>query len=366
MIYHEYNSTVSAMQAPWNASSEYKVHSQTPATHDIILKPLESDVILGRSKACFNHEGNRQFRLIIAAYFKSYRHCPNQKGQKMAFVSGILDDLRRQNFRFLKPCIDGSPGFFEVDDNTARDKVAHAIRDANTCELKKLEKVTLKYRKPDVLTSSSSDQQQHQSNQRVVLIGQHHDEETDNDVEGRAAAEHHPTIVASKGHFSSACLLPTSNYNGDDFHGGIEPIPLKSYITPDSISCCRHDTSTVLDDDHDSKDDSEVLDEFIDLPLHKIMSYCARLRTFTTDSQQRQDSVAWTIHQNAGVVLDFAAGQVDEDSSSLVGCSYEEVPFSFSVEQHELAGRQLREAKEVLEAATLISANHFNLDSSQS
>jgi hypothetical protein len=328
MIYNEYVSTVeSTMQDPWKAIPDYKVQSQTPPTPDIILKPLDNDVILGRSKDCFNHEGNRQFRLIIAAYYKSYRNCPTQKGQKIAFVNGILDDLRRQKFRFLKPCEDGSSGFFQVDDNTARGKVAHAIRDANTCRRKKLEKVTSKYRKPDLPTSTSSDQQQHLSNQQAVVLGQ----EVNDEGEDTAAGGHpYPRKVVSQWHFSAGSLLRTSNYNvDDDFLGEIEPIPLKSYITPDSISCCRHDTSTVLDDDHDSKDDSEVLDEFNDLPLNKIMLYSsAPLRTFA-DSQQRRDSFAGKIHQSAGV--DFT--DQDDASSALVCCSHEEGPFTFSVEQ---------------------------------
>jgi hypothetical protein len=292
------NSPVSTMQASWKTSPDYdKVQSswQTPAPssthHGVILKPLDNDVILGRSKDCFNHEGNRQFRLIIATYCKSYQHCPTRKGQKIAFVNGILDDLRQQKFRFLKPCDDGSSGFFQVDDNTARGKVAHAIRDANTCHRRKLErKVTREEctRKPDVPTSTvSSDHHQYLSNQEQEVVIE---KEADDKGED-AAAEHpsHPTIVVSnKSHFSAASLLvPTSNYNGDDdFLGEIEPIPLKSYITPDSISCCRHDTSTVVDDDNGSKDDSEVLDEFNDLPLNKIMLYSsAPLRTFA-DNQQ--------------------------------------------------------------------------------
>jgi len=316
------------MQAPWKTSPDYdelqssQIQAPSSTHHGLILKPLDNDVILGRSKDCFNHEGNRQFRLIIATYCKSYQHCPTQKGQKIAFVNGILDDLRRQKFRFLKPCDDGSSGFFQVDDNTARGKVAHAIRDANTCHRRKLEKVTSKYRKPDVPTSPSSDQQQRLSNQQEQVI-----EKEANDEGEDAAAQHpsRPTIVVSKCHFSAASLLvPTSTYNGDvDILCEIEPIPLKSYITPDSISCCRYDTSTVLDDDHDSKNDSEVLDEFNDLPLNKIMLYSfAPLRTFA-DSQKRRDSFAGKIHQSAGV--DFT--DQDDASSAMVCCSHEEVPF---------------------------------------
>jgi hypothetical protein len=156
------------------------------STLAIILKLLDHDVIMGRSKDCFNHEGNRRFRLIIAgAYHKCYRQwCSThlqKKDREMAgsltlVVHCILDDLRRQKFRFLKPCDDGSSGFLQVDGNTARCKIRHALRDSNASQWRALKKKVTSSeeqynRRPsDGHTSNPAhDLQQHLSSHKLVF-----------------------------------------------------------------------------------------------------------------------------------------------------------------------------------------------------
>jgi hypothetical protein len=263
------------------------------STLAIILNPLDHDVIMGRSKDCFNHEGNRRFRLIIAAYHKCYRQwCSTHlqtKGREMAgsitlVVNYILDDLRRQKFRFLKPCDDGSSGFLQVDANTARCKIRHALRDVNVSQWRALKKKVTsseehyKRRPPDGHTSNPAhDLQQHQSSHQIVFgqkQQQQQQEEKEVVVEDKGEEENasavdnsYPTMLVSKKCQSSAAcwsLQPTSNYHGneDDFLGKIDTIPIQCYTStfPNSI-CCGNDTGMLLlNHDNDIHADNDVYD----------------------------------------------------------------------------------------------------------
>jgi hypothetical protein len=232
-------------------------------------------------------------------------------------VNYIFDDLRRQKFRFLKPCDDGSSGFLQVDANTARCKIRHALGDLNASHRRALKKKVTsseehyKRRPPDGHTSNPAhDLQQHQSSHQIVFgqkQQQQQQEEKEVVVEDKGEEENasavdnsYPTMLVSKKCQSSAAcwsLQPTSNYHGneEDFLGKIETIPIQCYTStfPNSI-CCGNDTGMLgLNHDHDILHaDNDVFDNYNEMPLQDILLTCSSmpLRIFPDILPQQQDS----------------------------------------------------------------------------
>jgi hypothetical protein len=186
-------------------------------TH-VILEPLDSDVVFGRAKDIFAHTGKTMFRSVIAMHAHIYGGL-TMKSQKSALVNNLLSSMRRAGVRFLRPSKEHN-GFFEVDDSTARSKVAHALRDASS----KIKGVT-----------------RHQANTRW-----------NQDLSSVPPA---PSEI-----WRQVTMADHSEYRGaqhdkDDYD--VEPIPLHA---------AYH--YSLHDDDQDQ--DSGVLDEFNDMPLHLI------------------------------------------------------------------------------------------------
>mmetsp|Transcript_19870 Transcript_19870/g.30101 ORF Transcript_19870/g.30101 Transcript_19870/m.30101 type:complete len:361 (-) Transcript_19870:304-1386(-) len=93
-------------------------------------KPGKFDVICGKGKGCFNHEGNKNFRQIVADHLVPYSEA-NTKLAKSGIVSSIIMMVRELSpgGGFIKR--DAETGsWHEVGDHLAREKVGQTMRDA--------------------------------------------------------------------------------------------------------------------------------------------------------------------------------------------------------------------------------------------
>ena len=92
--------------------------------------PSKYDVICGRGKDCFNHIGNRRFRVTIAINLKTYLEAKNKIDKSMV-VNAIVDQVREASPQggFVK--LDRQTGtWYALDADGSREKVGHAMRDA--------------------------------------------------------------------------------------------------------------------------------------------------------------------------------------------------------------------------------------------
>ena len=91
-------------------------------------EPGIHDVLCGRGKSALNHIGNRRFRTIVAYYLPKYLALKS-RSDKTSLAMKIVGSVRKQGGQFLK--LDPSTHvWYEIGDKMARDKVAHALRDA--------------------------------------------------------------------------------------------------------------------------------------------------------------------------------------------------------------------------------------------
>ena len=85
------------------------------------------DVLSGRSQQAHNHPGNREFRKLVATAVASYTAASSNM-QKSIIVNSIISQVVAKGGRFLKQ--DSRTGaFIELDEQEAKAKTAHAIRD---------------------------------------------------------------------------------------------------------------------------------------------------------------------------------------------------------------------------------------------
>lgn len=111
-----------------------RVLAQAPIDQDTPLPnnffPGNYDVKCGRGKACFNHIGNRRFRITIEINLGRYAKA-NSKLEKSLIVMSIVDTIRESSPTggFVKH--DQRTGtWYEVGDHVAREKVGQALREA--------------------------------------------------------------------------------------------------------------------------------------------------------------------------------------------------------------------------------------------
>eukprot|EP00934_Nitzschia_sp_Nitz4_P005626 Nitzschia sp. Nitz4//scaffold83_size84149//79102//79971//NITZ4_005188-RA/size84149-processed-gene-0.81-mRNA-1//1//CDS//3329558989//5616//frame0 len=99
--------------------------SVSPSSVEItIAKPKARDILLGRGKSSYNHEGNVRLRSMVSKHADLYEVAPFSEKKKVA--ADIVHILKATSTRFLKELSDGK--WVEVDDETARRKVGHAFR----------------------------------------------------------------------------------------------------------------------------------------------------------------------------------------------------------------------------------------------
>ena len=88
----------------WLHSPQALIDSTINITADT-LKP--GDVLCGRGKMCFHHEGNGRFRMLIAQYADTYKMAASKKA-KMQVVMLIVDIVIARGGLFLILSMDGT------------------------------------------------------------------------------------------------------------------------------------------------------------------------------------------------------------------------------------------------------------------
>jgi hypothetical protein len=95
-----------------------------------MIIPTDKDVLCGRGKTNFLHEGNIKFRQHVGANLEAYINAQT-RSQKSALVKAIADYVLKQGGRFLKL---EKGVWYDGGVKTAREKVC-AIRDENLSAL---------------------------------------------------------------------------------------------------------------------------------------------------------------------------------------------------------------------------------------
>mmetsp|Transcript_18808 Transcript_18808/g.27815 ORF Transcript_18808/g.27815 Transcript_18808/m.27815 type:complete len:223 (-) Transcript_18808:319-987(-) len=106
-----------------------------------VIKPNPTDVLCGRGKTCFEHEGNDAFRKVVARHIDAYSIAPTKKA-KMQVVVRVVDIVISQGGRFLIRNHVGGPHYW-VDGGSkqGKKKTGHALRDALRGRVKCVEKL---------------------------------------------------------------------------------------------------------------------------------------------------------------------------------------------------------------------------------
>ena len=104
----------------------FRLNSKSSDTGPIDV-PLDSDILLGRTKNSWNHIGNKKFRAFVGLHLKRYMEAATRL-EKTLVVNDITERVQEAGGRFLKLGKDGR--WAVVTQKTAREKVGHALRDA--------------------------------------------------------------------------------------------------------------------------------------------------------------------------------------------------------------------------------------------
>jgi hypothetical protein len=113
--------------------SQYSAAVFTRSEQRMIVTPSENDVLCGRGKYSFHHNGNKQFRVLIAEHVENYRMAGTKK-LKMGVVSMVVDTVLSRGGHFL---IQDAQGFWrDGGKNHGKKKTGNALRDAQRGRIK--------------------------------------------------------------------------------------------------------------------------------------------------------------------------------------------------------------------------------------
>lgn len=105
----------------------------------VVMEPAECDVLCGRGKTAFQHAGNMWLRLKIAKAVQEFEQCKSRV-EKTKLVRSIVKDVLNRGGRFLKrDCRDDE--WYLAGYTDAREKVAHALRDASSNKVKCMKEI---------------------------------------------------------------------------------------------------------------------------------------------------------------------------------------------------------------------------------
>mmetsp|Transcript_18950 Transcript_18950/g.31397 ORF Transcript_18950/g.31397 Transcript_18950/m.31397 type:complete len:278 (+) Transcript_18950:26-859(+) len=118
-------------------------------TQPVGLVPTDKDVLLGRGRTNFFHQGNVRFREIVGSKLNVYL-CATSKSHKSEIVRAIADEVLA-DARFLKQHGANTFTWYDAGIKAARAKVGHALRDASSDKSRSIKKIHL-----DLLRKNSS------------------------------------------------------------------------------------------------------------------------------------------------------------------------------------------------------------------
>ena len=90
--------------------------------------PTKYDVLCGRGRTCFEFEGNKRFRCVIASNINRYANAGNRKA-KTVVVKSIIRQIMESGGRFLKKDPD-TGAWYDGGMQIAKQKTGHSLRDA--------------------------------------------------------------------------------------------------------------------------------------------------------------------------------------------------------------------------------------------
>lgn len=122
---------------------------QYQAPEKTVANPTQLDVLCGRGKQCFHHEGNNRFRMLIAENADTYKFAPTKK-DKMQCIRLTAETIIARGGRFLVQNKNGS--WIDGGMAVGRKKTGHAFRDA----LRGRVKCITKMREDNALRASMS------------------------------------------------------------------------------------------------------------------------------------------------------------------------------------------------------------------
>eukprot|EP00542_Grammatophora_oceanica_P011749 CAMPEP_0194046506 /NCGR_PEP_ID=MMETSP0009_2-20130614/21349_1 /TAXON_ID=210454 /ORGANISM="Grammatophora oceanica, Strain CCMP 410" /LENGTH=325 /DNA_ID=CAMNT_0038691823 /DNA_START=105 /DNA_END=1082 /DNA_ORIENTATION=+ len=92
-----------------------------------IVEPRSTDILCGRVKNTFNHEGNQIFRLVVESHLDAYKRATSRVERSSLFKI-VLKELQKTGCRFLR-FDESSQDWEELDMKATRNKISHAFRD---------------------------------------------------------------------------------------------------------------------------------------------------------------------------------------------------------------------------------------------
>jgi len=101
--------------------------AQPPFRPEVINMPERNDILFGRGKNERNHAGNRYLRTICRERLSIYEVADRE--EKTEISKDIVKEIQSSGGRFLKLNTDRD-GWLVVNDEDARRKVSHLMRDA--------------------------------------------------------------------------------------------------------------------------------------------------------------------------------------------------------------------------------------------
>jgi hypothetical protein len=90
-------------------------------------EPGRFDILCGRDKRCFNHEGNNRFRSLIICHLQHYK-VARSKIERSNVVKVIAEHLKINGSRLLKFDQEANR-WYMLSERDVSDKISHALRD---------------------------------------------------------------------------------------------------------------------------------------------------------------------------------------------------------------------------------------------
>mmetsp|Transcript_16674 Transcript_16674/g.27647 ORF Transcript_16674/g.27647 Transcript_16674/m.27647 type:complete len:198 (-) Transcript_16674:628-1221(-) len=108
-------------------TNQLDIRTMQAASAPAAAKPQEMDVVCGRGRSTYHHNGNRLFRKIVEQFLERYSNATSKLG-KSVVVSDIIVNIRKFGGAFVK--FNSSCGTYErVSERIVREKVGQGLRD---------------------------------------------------------------------------------------------------------------------------------------------------------------------------------------------------------------------------------------------
>ena len=141
---------------------QLELQQDATTSHITIDNPKTVDVLCGRGKMCFLHEGNDRFRMLIAEHADTYKMA-STKRVKMHVVELVVDIVIARGGRFLVRNNNGTTTWIDGGRKQGKKKTGHAFRDALRgrvkciTEMRKVNAQALRNANDDLSCSSAND-----------------------------------------------------------------------------------------------------------------------------------------------------------------------------------------------------------------